>query len=129
MVEYPELTELLKLTNVRVVHYQMVGQDQINLSVEPPLEMAICPDYRQTSTLIHDNNEPQMIRCPSLWERRGWLRLRPRRFEGIPCQKTFAERLAWREPGRYYTIRYEQYIYKRSREESISQVAQDEKLN
>jgi len=108
MAEYPELTELLNLTNVKVVHYQLVGQNRINLFVEPTLEMAICPDCQQISTTIHDTSEPQMIRDLSLWERRCWLRLAPSRLKCTPCQKTFVERLAWREPGRDYTTRYEQ---------------------
>ncbi len=30
MAEYPVLTELLNLSNVKVVHYQLVGQYRIN---------------------------------------------------------------------------------------------------
>jgi transposase len=78
---------------------------------------------------IHDTSEPQMIRDLSIWDRSCWLRLLPRRVKCAHCQKTFVERLAWREPGRDYTIRYEQHIYKRSRKEPISQIAQDERLS
>jgi transposase len=129
MAEYPELTQLLNLTNLKVVHYQLVGQDRINLFVEPTLDIALCPDCQQASTTVHDVSEPQMIRDLSLGERRCWLRLTPRRFECAVCQKTFVERLAWREPGRDYTVRYEQRIYKRSRKEPILQIAQDENLS
>lgn len=129
MAEYPELTELLNLTNLKVVHYQLVGQNRINLFVEPTLDMALCPDCQRASTTVHDTSEPQMIRDLSLWDRKCWLRVTPRRFECARCQKTFVERLVWREPGRDYTIRYEQHIYKRSRQEPITQIAQDEKLS
>ena len=129
MAEYPELTQLLNLTNVKVVHYQLVGQDRINLFVEPTLDIALCPNCQQASTTVHDVSEPQMIRDLSLGERRCWLRLAPRRFECAVCQTTFVERLAWREPGRDYTIRYEQRIYKRARKEPILQIAQDENLS
>jgi len=129
MAEYPELTQVLNLTNLKVVHYQLVGQERINLFVEPTLELALCPDCQQTTTKVHDVGEPQMIRDLALGERRCWLRLTPRRFECANCQKTFVERLAWREPGRDYTLRYEQRIYKRSRKEPILQIAQDEALS
>lgn len=129
MAEYPELTQILNLTNLKVVHYQLVGQDRINLFVEPTLDIAMCPDCRQASMTVHDVSEPQMIRDLSMWERRCWLRLMPRRFECASCRKTFVERLAWREPGRDYTMRYEQWIYKRARKEPISQIAQDEGLS
>jgi transposase len=129
MAEYPELTQLLNLTNLKVVHYQLVGQDRINLFVEPTIDIALCPDCQQASTTIHDVSEPQMIRDLSLGERRCWLRLTPRRFDCAICKKTFVERLAWREPGRDYTVRYEQRIYKRARKEPILQIAQDENLS
>ncbi len=48
MAEYPVLTELLNLTNVKVVHYQLVGQNRINLFVELTLPMALCPDVQTT---------------------------------------------------------------------------------
>ncbi len=61
MADYSVLTELLNLSNVKVVHYQLVGQDRLNLFVEPTLEMALCPDCGQASTAIHETGEPQMI--------------------------------------------------------------------
>jgi transposase len=129
MAEYPELTELLNLTNFKVVHYQLVGQNRVNLFIEPIVDIALCPECHQASTTVHDTSEPQMIRDLSIWDRRCWLRLTPRRFECATCQKTYVERLAWREPGRDYTLRYEQYIYQRTRKEPILQIAQDEKLS
>lgn len=129
MAEYPVLTELLNLSNVKVVHYQLVGQYRINLFVEPTLEMALCPDCGHASETLHDVGEPQMIRDLPIWDRQCWLRLTPRRFKCATCQDTFVERLAWREAGRDYTIRYEQHIYQRARNEPINQIAKGEKLS
>jgi transposase len=129
MADYSALTELLDLTNVKVVHYQLVGPQRINLFVEPTLEMAICPDCGQASATLHETSEPQMIRDLAIWGRLCWLRLVPRRFKCATCGDTFVERLVWREPGRDYTLRYEQYVYQRTRKEPISQVAKDEKLS
>lgn len=129
MAEYPILTELLNLPNVKVVHYQLVGQNRINLFVESTLPAAICPSCQQVSTSLHEQGEPQMFRDLSIWDRRCWLRLVPRRFKCATCQNTFVERLAWREPERDYSLRYEQHIYQRARKEPITQVAQDEGLS
>ena len=110
MADYSVLTELLNLSNVKVIHYQLVGQDRINLFVEPTLEMGLCPECNQASTAIYKIGEPQMVRDLAIWDRQCWLRLEPRRFKCPSCQATFVERLAWREPGREYTMRYEQHI-------------------
>lgn len=129
MAEYPELTELLNLSNTKVIHYQLVGQNRINLFVEPTVDIALCPECHQASSSVHDISEAQMIRDLPISDRCCWLRLTPRRFKCATCQDTFVERLAWREPGRDYTLRYEQHVYQRTRKEPISQIAQDEKLS
>ena len=129
MADYSFITELLNLSNVKVVHYQLVGQNRINLFVEPTLALALCPECGQASATIHEIGAPQMLRDLDLSERQCWLRLTPRRFKCAGCQITFVERLAWREPGRDYTLRYEQYVYQRTRKEPILQVAQDEQLS
>ncbi len=129
MAEYPILTELLNLPNLKVVHYQLVGQNRINLFVESTLPAALCPNCQQSSTSVHDLGEPQMLRDLPLWDRRCWLRLTPRRFKCATCQNTFVERLAWREPERDYSLRYEQHVYQRTRKEPLTQVAKDEGLS
>ena len=48
MAEYPILTELLNLSNVKVIHYQLLGQYGINLFVEPTCQ-------RQLDLPINDN--------------------------------------------------------------------------
>ena len=129
MADYTVLTELLNLSNTKVVHYQLVGPSHINLFVEPTLEMALCPECNQASITIHETMEPLMVRDLSIWDRQCWLHLTPRRFKCAKCQSTFVERLAWREPNREYTMRYEQYIYQLTRKEAILQVSKDEQLS
>lgn len=129
MAEYPILTELLNLPNVKIVHYQLVGQNRINLFVESTLSAAICPNCQQVSTSLHEQGEPQMFRDLSIWDRRCWLRLIPRRFKCATCQNTFVERLAWREPERGYSLRYEQHVFQRACKEPVTQVAKDEGLS
>jgi transposase len=127
--QYDWLTELLDLPNVRVIHFQLVGSHRLNVVVESTLEAAICPECQQLSLIVHDQGAPQMIRDLPIWNRRGWLSYRPRRFDCATCDNTFVERVAWREPGLDYTVRYEQAIYEKVRRESVAQVAQDERLS
>lgn len=129
MAEYPILTELLNLTNLKVIHYQLVGENRINLFVESTLDIALCPDCHQASNTLHDHGEPLLIRDLSIWDRWCWLRWIPRRFKCAVCRKTFVEQLAWREAGRDYTLRYEEHIYQRTRKEAILQIAKDERLS
>ena len=128
MANYDLLTELLDLPNVRVTHYQLVGQQRLNLFIESTLPAAVCPDCQQLSLVVHQISEPQMLLDLPIWNRRCWLRYAPRRFNCETCATTFVERVLWREPGLDYTTRYAQFIYERTRREAIAQIAQDERL-
>jgi transposase len=127
--QYDWLTELLDLPNVRVIHFQVVGSQGLNVVVESTLEAALCPRCQQPSVIVHDQGDAQLIRDLPIWNRRCWLNYRPRRFDCATCNNTFVERVVWREPGLDYTIRYEQAIYEKVRRESIAQVAHDERLS
>jgi transposase len=129
VAQYNLLTDLLDLPNVRVTHYQLVGPKRLNVFVESTQEAAVCPTCHQVSWTIHDLSEPQMVRDLSIWNRQCWLSYRPRRFECTMCDNTFVERVAWREPGFDYTVRYEEHLYEQVRRESIAQVAHDEHLS
>lgn len=128
MAHYDLLTELLDLPNVRVTHYQLVGQQRLNLFIESTLAAAVCPDCQQVSLAVHQVGKPQMLRDLPIWNRRCWLRYAPRRFKCATCATTFVERVLWREPGLDYTTRYEQFIYERTRREPLAQVARGEGL-
>jgi transposase len=129
MADYSMLTELLDLPNVKVVHYQLVGQQRLNLFVESTLAAAVCPTCEHVSVAVHDVGEPQMLRDLSIWKRQCWLRYAPRRFKCASCQDTFVERLVWRETGLAYTQRYEQFIYEHVQHDTVAQVARDERLS
>jgi transposase len=129
MTEYQILTELLDLPQVCVKNYQLVGSNQINVFIASTLEAALCPDCQQVSMAVHDQSEPQKLRDLPMWNRRCGLVYAPRRFKCATCQDTFVERVAWREPGFNYTVRYEQAVYQRTRREPIAQIAQDEGLS
>lgn len=52
MADYSVLTGLLNLSNVKVIHYQLVGQKRIKMFTEQALEVALCLERNQTSTII-----------------------------------------------------------------------------
>jgi transposase len=129
MANYDLLTELLDLPHIRVTHYQLVGQDRLNLFVESTVEAAVCPHCQQVSLTVHEVGAAQMVRDLPIWNRRCWLRYAPRRFKCETCGNSFVERVRWREPGLDYTQRYEQAIYERARREPVAQIAQTEGLS
>jgi transposase len=129
MPDYQLLTELLGLPHVRVSHYRLQGADTIELTVASTLPAAVCPDCQQVSSLVHDSGAPQRLRDLPIWGRRCWLAYAPRRFDCVPCGRTFVERVAWREPGRDYTQRYSEHVYQRARREPLAQIAQSEQLS
>lgn len=128
MPDYAMLTELLGLPNVRVIHYQLVGAERINLFIESTLPAGLCPACQQICLSVHETGAPQAIRDLALWQRQCWLRYAPRRFKCPTCADTFVERVVWREPGSAYTVRYEQAVYARTRQETVAQVARSEGL-
>ena len=130
MLDYRELlTQLLDLPMTRVTHYQLVGSDRINLFVESTADVALCPTCQQVCTAVHDMSEPTFLRDLPMWQRRCWVSYAARRFTCEACRTTFVERVAWREAGRNSTLRYEQFVYERTRREPVAQVAQDERLS
>jgi transposase len=129
MPDYQMLTTLLDLPDVRVTHYQLVGRDRRHLFVESTAPAALCPQCHHPSMTVHDTSEPQMIRDLPIWGRRCWLRYAPRRFRCPTCRTSFVERLAWRETGWDYTLRYEQWLSERAVHEPVAQIAQSEHLS
>lgn len=91
--------------------------------------MAICPECQSPSERVHEVSPEQKIQDLSIWQRRCWLRYQPRRFKCERCASTFVERVARREGGLNYTVRYETFLYERVRRETIAQVAKDEGLS
>lgn len=129
MQNYQVLSDLLGLMNVQVTKYQLVGDYQINLFIQSTAKAALCPHCQKASESIHEHSPTQEIRDLPMWNRRCWLHYRPRRFRCDSCDKTFVERIAWREPGYNYTRRYEQHIFERTRKQPIAHVAQEERMS
>jgi transposase len=129
MANYEMLTDLLGLAQAQVSHYRLLGLDRIELLIESSLPAAVCPHCQQVSSQVHDTGDPQRLRDLPIWGRRCWLVYAPRRYDCVPCGRTFVERVAWREPGQDYSQRYSEHIYERARLEPVAQVAQTERLS
>lgn len=129
MADYQIPSELLGLPNVTVMRYQITSVERIEVFIESSLEAAVCPNWHQVSTQVHDTAEAQTLRDLAIWDRQCWLHYAPRRFACAHCHKTFVERVAWREPGLAYTLRYGQHLYERTRHEDIAHIAHSEGLS
>lgn len=123
------LSELLGIAKLRVTGTEFTGAEQIKLVVESIDEAGVCPECRQISIKFHGLCEEQLIRDLAYGERRCYLSYRARRFRCEACHKTFVERIAWKRPEVSYTLRYEQYIYQRTRQEPVRQIAEEEGLS
>jgi len=123
------LNKLLNLDKVRVMQTEFASETKVMLFVESTQDIAICPDCGEVSNSVHDLSDAQIVRDLSVAERRCFLSYRARRFDCGACGKTFVERVVWKRPGASYTMRYEQYIYQRSRKEPVSQIAEEEGLS
>lgn len=129
MADYQIPDELLGLPHVKAVSYQLTSVERIDVCIESTLDVAVCPTCQRVSAQIHDTAEPQTLRDLTIWGRQCWLRYAPRRFACATCQSTFTERVAWREPGFAYTLRYAQHVYTRTQQADMAQVALDEGLS
>jgi len=128
MADFQLINDLLGLANVKVVNYQLLPDERIEVGVESNLAAALCPTCRRVSTQVHDTAELQTLRDLPIWGRQCWLRYAPRRFACATCHSTFVERIAGCESGLAYTLRYAQHIYERARHQDGAQLAQAEGL-
>jgi transposase len=101
------LTHLLDLPHVVVIGYELPDAETVRLDVEIRLPAATCPHCGHPSMHIHSYGVPRMVRDLDVWDRRCYLRFRPRQFRCDHCQRTFVERLLWVIPGQHQTVRME----------------------
>jgi transposase len=129
MKESELIGTLLGLPQIRVTQYRMVGTTRIEISIESTAEVAVCPTCGKVSEQVLRQDEAQAIRDLRMWNRKCLLRYRPQRYRCQQCQDSFTEQVVWRNAGRSYTQRYEQWIAGRVRREPISHIAQAEGIS
>ena len=104
------LTRLLDLPHVVVIGYELPDAETVRLDVEIRLPAAACPHCGRPSMHVHSYGAPRTVRDLDVWDRRCYLRFRPRQFSCDHCQRTFVERLPWVVPGQHQTVRLEARI-------------------
>lgn len=123
------LNTLLDLPHVRIIACDVLSRTQVQLTIESDTTAALCPHCQQLTQNTHGHTSAIRLRDLPLWGRHCELLYSPRRYRCEQCEQTFVERVVWREPDFSYTLRYEQHIYERTRQESIAQVARNEHLS
>lgn len=121
------LDTLLNLPNVTVfTAYQKEGF--FILKLELLNEGITCPFCGQYTDKLHQNR-PNLVRDLAICGQGVYLEVPRRQFHCLHCKKAPTERLSFKEMGRNYTIRYENYIYERVKESTIEQVSENELLS
>ena len=121
------LDTLLNLPNVTVfTAYQKEGFFILKLEL---LNSGInCPFCGHYTDKLHQNR-PILVRDLAICGQGVYLDVPRRQFNCPHCKKSPTERLPFKEMGRNYTIRYENYIYERVKELTIEQVSENENLS
>jgi transposase len=117
------LTKLLNLANLEVNSYETT-EEAVILDVRPTQTVAMCPGCQKASGRVHDYDDARLIRDLSLFGRKGYVRLRSRRFECEGCQKAFTERLEWVSLGSSYTRRFEEHVFMLCQKNTVQDVSQ-----
>lgn len=114
-----QLTKLLNLPNLEVIRYETPDVETAILEIKSTLEVAICPTCKTPSVMLHDYDEPRVVRDLSLSGRKSYLRYQSRRFECVVCQQSFTERVEWLNFDSSYTKRFEEQVYQFCRKSTI----------
>jgi transposase len=120
------LTTLAGLNDLQVVGYERdEGAGEIVWLCEVRHEVAVCPVCQTVSSQIHDRHG-RVKRDLSVFGLQSYLEYKHRRFWCEACAKPFSEQLQDIEVGRRYTKRYESYIYRQYKENSIQEIRRQE---
>lgn len=121
-----DTTRLLDIQELIVMDYE-IKEDEVILKCKNRFDYGVCPDCGNISSTLHENTT-KCIRDVPIFGKRCFIQFTHRRFFCEKCRDTFMERLSFLNPDSIYTSRYEQYIYRLCRENTISFVSQFEYL-
>lgn len=122
------LTTLAGLNDLQIVGYERdEGAGEIVWLCEVRHEVAVCPVCQRVSSQIHDRHV-RVKRDLSVFGLQSYLEYQQRRFWCDACAQPFTEQLQDMEAGRRYTKRYERYIYRQYKENSIQAIRRQEGL-
>jgi transposase len=122
------LTMLAGLADLQVLGYERDERaGEIVWLCEVNHEMAVCPRCQKVSGQIHEY-QVRVKRDLAVFGLHSYLEYKHRRFWCDPCSKPFTEQLQDMTEGGRYTQRYEAYIYRQYKENSIREIQRQEGL-
>lgn len=104
-----------------------IREQVIYLRLEVLKDTCECPHCGQANQEINQVRY-RSVRDLSISGRTTYLEVPSRQFYCQRCQKYYTEKLEFVEPRRFYTQRYEQDIYQRVQQSSLTQVGREEGL-
>ena len=120
------LNELINLDQFTALNLEVTGEGDVVIHGELQNTDKTCPRCGKAAQKPHQYYEKRVRHLPMMdkptylvFERKDWI---------CSCGKVFLERVNFQDLKRQYTTEYEEYIYKRCRSSSTSEVAEDEKL-
>jgi transposase len=108
----PFISIPLDIPDVRVLQTDLTQADELILTVESTLETAICRRCGRTSTELHGEDRPRLLRHLPILGRVVYLRIRPKRFRCPFCDDhpTTTQELEWYDPNALHTKAYERHL-------------------
>lgn len=120
------INDLLKLDQFTALNLEVTSEGDVLIHGELHNTDKTCPRCGKAAQKPHQYYEKRvrhlsMMDKPTylVFERKDWI---------CSCGKVFLERVDFQDLKRQYTTAYEEYIYRRCRSSSTSEVAEEEKL-
>jgi len=121
------VTQLLDLPGFLVVGYEVEQRSEqsiLHLFCGHREDVAVCPRCHHLSTQCHEG-KARCVRDLDIWGKCTFLHFPRRRFACMHCGRPFTERLAYFDPQRRQTRRFEQHIYRRCLSSTVKAVAHE----
>jgi transposase len=120
------LDRLLNLPDLRIEKC-LDTESEVHLTVKSWKESVNCPGCGLETDRINQER-PLRVRDVSIFGKFTYLYFKRRQFYCENCQKYWTERLEYIDFKRQTTQRYQEYIYKRVKVSTVSEVAREEEL-
>ncbi|MEG4290658.1 transposase family protein [Microcoleus sp. C2C3] len=121
------LDYLLDLPGVKVETCTQI-EGQIYFRLRALASEIVCPHCNNSTEELHQNR-PTLVRDLSVFGRFVYLEVPRRQFYCPSCQRYITEKLEFLDKKRRHTQRYEQNIYARVQQSSLSQIGREEGLS
>ena len=116
-------TNLLNLSDVKVINYVEDFSTGIMLIVASYSDKATCPHCGKVSRSLHQNNW-SLIKDLPMSVQDVFLKINRRQFNCENCSKTFSERLSYCRYKRNYTNRLTSNILNQVKDSNVKSVAE-----